>query len=452
LAQIIPVAQGNGNAKRGLYGFSRSLPSFIGIMTPYDKMSAMSNEKLKNDGYVIAINENIKIWQEFHPIELHWGHNQFDSFGLKRNSGNLVFNKQRIAIKDRWFDVLTPSEVVRKESKRDGYYRVIYIQINRESGEYYIGKANRATWSQLKRYQGSGLKFKAKFKKNINEFVRYYIATCETAEETEKLEASIVDKDLLSDEKCLNLVAGGGGTSNHPTIAETSEKKRQYMKNHPEQFKPMLEASKKAFRSGDTAALRARSKRIKETMSKEKHREMSRARIVKWKENYPEAYAEARKKNHEKIKTSEVQAKRKASFGKWKEANPEEYKAYMRKLISSHTSPEAKDKRKASRKAWSDKNPQKAKENAQKRAKAAAVKLSKAVCMIDLNSREVLQNFPSLHAAARWLVEKGIAKNTKCVSSLNAVCLRRACTTGYGYRKKAYGYDWRFTSEIQSKG
>jgi hypothetical protein len=219
------------------------------------------------------------------------------------------------------------------------------------------------------------------------------------------------------------------------------------MKNHPEQFKLMLQAAKKAFHSGDTVALRARSERIKETMSDEKYSEMTRKRITNWKEANPEEYARARKNNHEKIKTHESQAKRKASFVKWKEANPEEYKTYMKNLINSHTSQAAKEKRKASRKAWSDKYPEKAKSNAQKRAKAAAAKTSRAVRMIDLNSGEVLQNFPSLHAAARWLVKEGKAKNTNCVSSINAVCLRSACTTGYGYRKKAYGYDWRFTKE-----
>ena len=400
---------------------------------------------------ITTINENIRIWQEFNPIELSLDDNLFNSFDSKRNLAKLGFNKERIAIKDRWFDVLTPSELVRNRNKSDGYYRVVYIQINMESGEYYIGKANRPKWSELKRYQGSGLKFVNKFNKNKDQFVRYYIATCETAEETEQLEASIVDKDLLSDEKCLNLVAGGGGTSKHPSIAETSEKKREYMKNHPEQFKPMLEASKKAFRSGDTPALRARSQRIKEVMSAEKYREMSRKRIKKWKEENPEEYAEARRKNHEKIKTPECQAKRKASFKKWVKKNPEKYKAWQEKLISSRTSQKANEKRKASLKEWNDKHPQKAQANAQKRAKAAAAKTSKEVCMIDLHSGNILKVFPSQHAAAKWLVENGKAKNMNCVSSISSVCLRKPCTTGYGYRKKAYGYDWRFTSEIKSK-
>lgn len=399
---------------------------------------------------IITINENIRIWQEFNPIELSLDDNQFNSSDSKYNLAKLGFNKERIAIKNRWFDVLTPSELVRKRNKSDGYYRVVYIQINMENGEYYIGKANRPKWSELKRYQGSGLKFSSKFKKNKDQFVRYYIAICETAEETEQFEASIVDKDFLSDEKCLNLVVGGGGTSKHPSIAETSEKKREYMKNHPEQFKPMIEASKKAFRSGDTPALRARNRRIKEVMSAEKYREMTRKRIVKWKEKNPKEYAEARRKNAEKNKNPECKAKRKASFEKWVKKNPEKHKAWQEKLISSRTSQKANEKRKASLKEWNDKHPHKAQEYAQKRAKAAAAKTSKEVCMIDLQSGDILRVFPSQHAAAKWLVENGKAKNMNCVSSISAVCLRRPCTTGYGYRKKAYGYDWRFTKEIYS--
>ena len=223
------------------------------------------------------------------------------------------------------------------------------------------------------------------------------------------------------------------------------------MKNHPEQFKAMLKASKKAFRSGDTAKLRARSQSIKETMSTDEYREMTRKRIKKWMEENHEEYAKAREKNLQKIKTPEREAKRKASFEKWKKKNPEEYKAWQEKLIASRTSKEAKEKRKASLRKFNKKNPHKAKANAQKRAKAAAAKTSKEVCMIDLESGKVLKVFPSQHAAARWLVENGKAKNTNCVSSISAVCKRTPCTTGYGNRKKAYGYDWRFTSEIETK-
>lgn len=375
--------------------------------------------------------------------------NIFDSYYQKRPIINN--NSERIAIKNRWFHVLTPSELVRRRNESDGYYRAVYIQIDMESGEYYIGKANRPTWTQLKRYQGSGLLFKKKFQKHKDRFQRFYIAICKTPEETEQLEASIVDEELLSDEKCLNLVRGGGGTSKHPINAERIEKIRAYMKNHPEQFRPMLEAAKKAFRSGDSPALHARNQRIKERMSTEKYREMSRQRIYKWREENPLRYAEAREKSLNKIRTPETQNKRKNSFKKWVDANPEKYTAWQQKLIKSRTSEAANEKRKQSLKEWGDKNPEQARTNAQKRAIAAGAKTSKEICMIDLKSGDILKVFPSQHAAAKWLVETGKAKNMNCVSSISSVCLRKKSTTGYGYRKKAYGFDWRFTSDIKAK-
>lgn len=399
----------------------------------------------------ITINENIRIWKEFNPFGLSCDENLLSSSDSKRLLAKLGFNKERISIKDRWFDVLTLSELVRKRNSADGYYRAVYIQINMKSGEYYIGKVNRPKWSELVRYQGSGLKFSNKFKNNRGSYARYYIAVCEIAEETEQLEASIVDDVLLADEKCLNLVAGGGGTTKHPSIAETSEKKRQYMKNHPEQFKPMLEASKKAFLSGDTAALQARSRRIKEVMSAEKYRNKVAARMEKWREENPLAYYAARNKNRESIKATECQEKRKASLKKWISENPEKHKVWVENRLRSLASKESREKRKASLKKWRDKNPEQAKANAQKRAKVAGVKRSKQVCMVDLNSGEILRRFASQHDAARWLVENGIAKNTNCVSSISSVCLRKPCTTGYGYRKKAYGFGWRFSAEIETE-
>lgn len=89
---------------------------------------------------ITTISKNIRIWQEFNPIELALGDSLLNAFDSKRVLGKLGFDRQRVGIKSRWFDVITPSELVRKRNKNDGYYRVIYIQINMESGEYYIGK------------------------------------------------------------------------------------------------------------------------------------------------------------------------------------------------------------------------------------------------------------------------------------------------------------------------
>jgi hypothetical protein len=186
---------------------------------------------------LIKINDNIKIWKEFNPIDLSMDKDLINSTDTNVILARLGFNKERIEIKKRSFNVLTSNELVRKRNISDGYYRVIYIHINMENGEYYIGKANRPKWSELRRYQGSGLKFTKKLKKNSNKFVRFYIASCETAEETELLESSLVDLELLSDEKSLNLVAGGGGTTKRPSIADTSKKRMEQKKSRKSQCK-----------------------------------------------------------------------------------------------------------------------------------------------------------------------------------------------------------------------
>lgn len=56
--------------------------------------------------------------------------------------------------------------------------------------------------------------------------------------------------------------------------------------------------------------------------------------------------------------------------------------------------------------------------NVQKRGEVAAEKLSKVVCMIDLQSGDILKKLPSQHAAAKWLVESGKAKNLNFLFNL----------------------------------
>lgn len=75
--------------------------------------------------------------------------------------------------------------------------------------------------------------------------------------------------------------------------------------------------------------------------------------------------------------------------------------------------------------------------------------MAKQVVEQGMSYREAAKIYNMSHgSAARWLVDSGITKNTNCASSISSVCLRKPCTTGYGFRKKAYGYDWRFTEDI----
>lgn len=399
------------------------------------------------NGFEYKLNDNISIFEEINSSLFSF----FSSPDISTNEITLPKQpnvswfppNKRIKIGDRWFDVIPKWRLYRMRNA-DGYYRVIYIQINMETTEYYIGKANRPTWRQLMRYSGSGLRFVNSYQKHKEQFERYYIATCSSAEETEKLESEIITPAILADDLCLNLVAGGGGTSKHPTKEETNEKKRQWMLNHPEQYSALIEGSKKAFKSGKTSQLEARSARIKETMSDDKYRIQFRKRLEDWRENNPEEYRKAREKNHEAIKQESVQKKRKESFKKWAKEHPAEYDQWQRKLIESRTSEDANRKRGNSIKKFNQENPEIAQANTRKRLEAAMAVTNRPICMVDPDTGEVLREFESQHDAARWLVDQGIAKNTKCVATVGAVCLYYQNPDRRRRRLKAYGYKWVF--------
>ncbi len=359
------------------------------------------------------------------------------------------YNPTKIRIKDDWYDVLPLSVVARSKSPVDGGFHFIYIQINLSSNEYYVGKVNRKKWSEIKRYQGSGLKFKNKYKGHETEFVRYFILCTSTAKESEIAEAKIVDNVLLSDPKCLNLVSGGAGTNEHYDREKRVTHQRQYMKSHPEAFQSMVEVAKKLYCSGDTDQLKKRNESIKATMSDEHYKELSRERIQKWKLEHPDAYQRSRENNLKAIQSREYREKRSLARKKWIEEHPEEYEAQEAILKKARNTPEARKKRSESLKEWAKNNPEKAKENARKRAEAAGHKNSKPVNMCDLRTGAVIRSFNSQHEAAQWLVDNGLAKNLNCVSSINAVCQRKPCSTGYGIRKKAYGFDWQYADQIE---
>lgn len=397
-----------------------------------------------------VISDYVSIWQKYDPFEL-------SAFDLIRGylydspehaaARMFGYNPTRIWIKDTWHDVLPLHQVARSISPVDGGFHFLYIQINMSTNEYYIGKVNRKRWSEIKRYQGSGLKFKNKYKGHETEFVRYFIASYPTAKETEAAEAEIVDAELLKDPKCLNLVSGGGGTSEHFSREKRVTHQRQFMKAHPEQFQSMIEVAKQLYRSGDSPQLRQRSEAIKATMSDDRYRKMMSERILRWQQEHPEEYQQSRENNRKAIQKPEVQEKRRQARRKWIEEHPEEHTVMQERLSEARNSPEARKKRAASLRAWAEENPEEAMANARKRSAASVAKCSKPVNMCDLETGEIIRTFKSQHEAAQWLVDNGLAKNTNCVSSINGVCQRKPCSTGYGYRKKAYGYDWQYADK-----
>lgn len=394
----------------------------------------------------IEISEYVSFYQKYNPFELSMiNPTEYTKIPYEKLNAILFGNNPtKIRIKDTWYDVLTYSDAVRTISKSDKGYHFLYIQINWKTKEYYIGKVNRKRWSEIRRYQGSGIRFKQKYKKHQEDFCRYLFAYTNTNDGTEHIEKVIVDEVLLNDPKCLNLVCGGGGTSEHSDNEERKERIRTHMKSHPEQYEAMMQKAKELYHSGQTQALKMRAQSIKNTMSDEKYSNMFRERIMQWRNENPKEYEKARENNRISAQSEESRLKRKLSREKWIAEHPEEHKIQQQQLIAARTTPEAIEKRKASLKLWQETHPEEAKENARRRAAASAAKKSKRVHMCDLETGEKIKTFDSQAAAAQWLVDQGIAKNTNCKSSISQVCLQKPCNTGYGIRKKAYGFGWKF--------
>lgn len=399
----------------------------------------------------VEISDCIKFWRNYNPFSQYLNNSSQTALQAVP-SGQLLslwgLAAEYVCIKRRWFKVLSESELFRARGSDDGKYHYIYIQINAETGEYYIGKSNKARWSEVKRYQGSGLRFKHEYAKHRECFVRYYLWVCRTAAETEELESELVDEDLLQDEKCLNLVAGGGGVPrSYSDDNVRREKLRAYNRAHPERYSAMLAKAAVLYHSGNTAALVVRGQRIKKTMSADKYRTQMSERIRKWRIEHPEEYAESRERNKRSLRKASTKAKRKASRIAWQSEHPDEYAEWQAKLRVARQTPEAKAKRKASLKKWKESHPEGTSEALRRMNDASKKKTSKAVCRVDLKTGEVLETYASQHDAARWLVSVGLAMNLNCVSSVSEVCRHARCTTGYGYRQKAYGFGWRFDEE-----
>ena len=179
-------------------------------------------------------------------------------------------------------------------------------------------------------------------------------------------------------------------------------------------------------------------------MDTDEYREMTSERILRWKQEHPDEYAKSRENNRLAQQDERVREKKRLGREKWIQEHPEEYEENKRKAQAACHTPDAEKKRSESLKAFYKENPEEAEAIITKRSEASVEVCRKSVNMLDLETGAILKTFSSQHEAARWLVEQGIAKNTNCVSSISSVCLKKPCTTGYGYRKKAYGYGWEF--------
>ena len=355
------------------------------------------------------------------------------------NTDNLLIkcksydDNMRICINNVWYDVIPTHELVRFKSE-DGYIRAIYIWINYDSFEYYIGKVNAANKRKLLNYSGSGVKFKLKYNKHKDRFARYYIYYCKRAKETEKVESEIVNQELLKDPFCLNLVQGGGGVSNAPQPEERKAKQSQYMKDHPEKYQAMLDDA----RSFDKKKIEERNNAIRKTMSGDEYKNMSSERIKNWRKNNPEGYKKARKNNKAAMSSEESKKKRNESLAKWRKEHQKEYALQEENRRKALGKKETREKISNSQKDWIKNNPEAAKERNMKMHAALKELVCIPIEMYDVTTKETISSFNSLKEAGDWLVLNGYTKSKNPSSSISAVCLRKEGHYSY------LGFGWRY--------
>ena len=342
--------------------------------------------------------------------------------------------KKKIILQGRTYPVVSNHVLVRSEGS-DGRYHAIYIQIDYKTGEYYIGKVNRERWKDVDRYPGSGVKFKNKYEKHKESFVRFYLLVCNSEEESEIKEAEIVNEELLKDPFCLNLVKGGGGINKKPQSEDRRARQSQYMKEHPERVKAMLDA----VRNFDEEKIKMRNAHIKATMSDEKYKKMSSDRIKRWMERDPEGYKKAREKNKVSLNNPEIKARRVQKIREWRQNNPEKAKAWDEKRRASLSNPETKAKQSASRKEWLKNNPDKMAEFTAK----SALSRSKPVNMIDIKTGEVIKSFKSCREAGQWLIDNGYTNSVNPSSGIGDACNKKQMP-GHGIKRTAYGFKWEY--------
>lgn len=344
----------------------------------------------------------------------------------------------KIKIQDKWYDSIPIRKLIRSKNI-DGYIRAIYIWINYDSGEYYIGKVNASTEKRLITYTGSGVKFKPKYAKHKDRFARYFIYQCKSSEETEKVESEIVNEQLLKDPFCLNIVKGGGGVNAAPYDEDRRKKQSEYMKLHPERYKAMMEA----VSNFSLIDIQRRGESIKKTMSSDKYKKIMSKRIKEWQQNHPKEYALARQHNKEAQQNPDVKAKRVENIKKWKKEHPEEFAVWEENRRNALSTPESRKKRGNAQKDWIKTHPELARERNIKAIKARKEKYSKIVEMVDLKTDHIFMTFDCVKDAGDWVVKNGYTKSVNPYSQISAVCAKKKIP-GHGTKKSYLGYNWRY--------
>lgn len=128
-------------------------------------------------------------------------------------------------------------EILRQSAaKLSKKYNLVYLTVNINSGEYYIGVHGSET-SLSDAYKGSGKLIANKLKIDRGNYIRINLFNLSTRFRANIIEAILVDEDLLKDSKCLNLVPGGSNPPLFSSISTKEERSKISKKSIATQFR-----------------------------------------------------------------------------------------------------------------------------------------------------------------------------------------------------------------------
>ena len=149
----------------------------------------------------------------------------------------------------------------------------LYKITNNTTGEYYVGKHNGVDQNG---YWGSGNRIKRQVKKHGTENFTYKILVIGNTDYIFELEKKVVTVDLIeSDNKCLNLVGGGYGISQHTKEHKEKLSKKLKGKIIPDDVRKKISASSIGKKNSPEAILKIKAIRAKQVFTEESFKKRS---------------------------------------------------------------------------------------------------------------------------------------------------------------------------------
>jgi len=230
-----------------------------------------------------------------------------------------VFKTNGIITNVKIFDKIYPTipeETILEELEKNRIVRFIYLSLRHRKHDndnavdefFYIGQHRATSITKVLRYFGSGKIVRAMHREHPEEFEKCYLMICESDDDMNEKEKSIVTEDIINMKPyCLNLVDGGNQVNwikykseeeVKQIYSRASKSMRKYHTKHPEKKYKMRKFWKQYYREHPEMA-EEKSKRKKEYYQNKENRKNIARKIKEWSEANPDKCKEKNERSRQ---------------------------------------------------------------------------------------------------------------------------------------------------------